>query len=304
MHIALILPLLSMGQNSYVDVRMDTAVIRIGEQVKLHLEVSYTTKESVQWPALSDTLNRHVEIVKDSGIDTTQASNGLMRQVRTLAITSFDSGFWAVPPFRFLVNGAPMETEALLLEVRTVPLDTALTLRGIHDIQVLPFSVQYWIRQHALWIVGGAALLAAIITMLYFLLRKKSPVQQRQAAQVMMPLHHRILAALSDLDKQRLWQQGDHKSYHSRLTDLLRGYIEERFRIPAMESTTDELVKELRISPLNGEQRMQLENMLRLADMVKFAKAVPSPQENERMMTEATRFVTETAQRPMSTDHA
>lgn len=306
MYIALLLPLIGLAQpgTSYVDARLDTAVIRIGEQVTLHLEVTYPGVVGVQWPTITDTLNKHVEVVHDSGIDTAQGTGDLMRQIRTLTLTSFDSGFWAVPPFRFVVNGTPMETEALLVEVRTVPVDSTMALRDIKDIQVLPFSLAYWIRQHAVWIAGGAIGLALIITLLYLLLRKRKPVAERLAPEIAVPLQERILAALAALDQQRVWQQGDHKSYHSRLTDLLRSYIEERFRVPAMESTTDELLKELRVSPLNNDQRGQLENMLRLADMVKFAKALPSPQENEQMMAGALRFVQDTAARPTPPDHA
>jgi hypothetical protein len=296
--------LFTQGQNSYVDVRMDTTVIRIGEQASLHLVVSYPANASLQWPAVTDTLNKHLEVVKDSGADTTQATNGLMRQVRTLAITSFDSGFWAVPPFRFVINGTAMETEALLLEVRTVQLDSAMALRSIHDIQVLPFSLAYWIREHAPWVAGGALAVAVLVTILVLLLRKKKPQEKSAVPETVLPLHERILAALGQLDQQRVWQQGDHKSYHSRLTDLLRSYIEERFRVPAMESTTDELLLELRVSPLNSDQRGQLENMLRLADMVKFAKALPSAQENEQMMSGAQRFVKDTAPKPSTPDHA
>jgi hypothetical protein len=104
------------------------------------------------------------------------------------------------------------------------------------------------------------------------------------------------------LEDQRLWQQGDHKAYHSKLTDILRGYIEERYQVPALESTTDELIKELRVSSLPTEQRDRLENMLRLADLVKFAKTLPSPQENEQMMAGGIQFVETTAPRSTTRD--
>lgn len=302
-YIAFLIPLFGFGQSSYVGVRLDTAVIRIGEQARLHVEVSYPANATVQWPTIADTLNKHVEVVKDSGVDTAQATNGMMRQVRSLALTSFDSGYWAVPPFRFVIDGMPMETEALLLEVRTVQLDS-LTLHRIHDIHVLPFSMMYWIREHALWIAGGALAVAVLVTLLVLLLRKKKPQERQAAPEIAVPLHERILSALGALDRERVWQHGDHKAYHSRLTDLLRSYIEERYRVPAMESTTDELLRELRVSPLNTDQRGQLENMLRLADMVKFAKALPSPHENEQMMSGAQRFVMDTAPKPAPPDHA
>ncbi|MBK6343000.1 MAG: hypothetical protein IPF41_10550 [Flavobacteriales bacterium] len=93
-----------------------------------------------------------------------------------------------------------------------------------------------------------------------------------------------------------LWQQGQHKAYQSRLTDLLRGYIEARYQVPALERTTDELMHELRVRPLEKRAQVLLGNMLHNADMVKFAKALPSPQENEQLMASARRFVMATAE--------
>lgn len=305
---ATLLPLVLLGQspNTVVGVDLDTTVIRIGEQVTLRMQVSYAPDavKSIIWPIVADTLNKHIEVVHDHGVDTVTGDQALSRQVRTLTLTSFDTGFWAIPPFRFIVDGTTLESAAQLIEVRTMPLDSALALHDIKDIHVLPFSLAYWMRQHWTWLAAGAGALAILATGLYFLLRKRKPTAQNAAPTIQLPLHERILRALDMLDKERIWQHGDHKGYHSRITDLLRGYIEERYSVPALESTTDELVRELRVSPLNTDQRAQLENVLRLADMVKFAKALPSPQENEQMMAFAQRFVRETARITEPVDHA
>jgi hypothetical protein len=304
-YIAFLAPHFATAQsgNSFVDVRLDTNVVRIGERARLLLEVAYPMNASVIWPTIPDTLNKHLEVIAVSATDTADGQRGLMRQVRTLELTSFDTGFWAVPPFRFIVNGDPLDTRALLLEVRTVEVDTAQGLRAIKDIHVLPFSLGYWLREHVLWIVGGVVVLVALVALVLFL-RRKPRVTMPAAPAVVLPLKDRTLAALRALETERVWQQGDHKGYHSRLTDVLRGYIEERYRVPALESTTDELLKELRVSALSTDHRGQLENMLRLADMVKFAKALPAPQENEQMMAGALRFVEDTAPTPSPNDHA
>ncbi|HNU56940.1 MAG TPA: hypothetical protein PKN30_10150 [Flavobacteriales bacterium] len=304
-HIVLVIPLVATAQpgSSVVDARIDTNVIRIGEQVRLQLEVSHPEAVSVIWPAIGDTLATHIEVVRDSGVDTAEATPGSMRQVRTLHLTAFDTGYWAIPPFRFIVNGAPQETKAMLVEVRTVDVDASKPIRDIKDIVELPFSLLYWIRMHALWLLVALATIGSLIGLLLYLTRRKSTIPVMTEA-VALPLTDRVLAGLRSLEAERIWQRGDHKQYQSRLTDLLRGYIEERYRVPAMESTTDELLRELRVSPLNTDQRGRLENMLRLADMVKFAKALPSPQENEQMMASAVQFVRETAPRPEPVGHA
>lgn len=300
--IGLVVPLFALGQSDPVSVRLDTTVIRIGEQTLLHLEVVQPAGAVVQWPTVADTLNAHLEVVHDSGVDTISTDNALIRQVRTLRITSFDTGFWAVPPFRFAVNARTVETEPLLLEVRTVPVDPAKPLHDIKDIVVLPFSLGHWIREHLLWI-GGTIALLVLAMVLYRYSKKARTIAPLAAGTQETSLHQRIIEALQALDRDRIWQQGDHKGYHSRLTDLLRSYLEERYQVPALESTTDELLRELRVSPLNADQRGRLENMLRLADMVKFAKALPSPQENEQMMVSAVRFVQETVPHPNPPEH-
>ena len=304
--IASLLPIVALGQgaNTVVGADLDTARIRIGEQVDLRIHVTYTAgaEPSIQWPAIGDTLSAHVEVVLDPGVDT--ASNGSDRlvQERTLTITSFDTGFWAIPPFRFLVNGQVIESAAMLLEVQGVALDGTMVPRGIKDIHTLPFSLSYWLRDHWEWVagvLGVSILLAALVVLLRR--RGRSPAEG-PTPEIQLPAHVRTLAAMRALEQERLWQRGEHKAYHSKLTDLLRGYIEERYQVPALESTTDELIKELRVSSLPSEQRDRLENMLRLADLVKFAKTLPSPQENEQMMAGGIQFVETTAPRSTTRD--
>lgn len=287
--------------------QLDRTEMRIGEQVELTLRVDHQRDvlAAVQWPSIGDTLSAHLEIVEDRGIDTLivdpEGDQDELRQVRVLTLTSFDTGYWAIPPFHFQVDGMDLETQAILLHVTAPQLDSANTPKDIKDIRELPFSLAWWVRENAVWIAGaGAVALAAVaLFLLVARMRRKKPAT---AVERIVPLHERILGLLDALDKERLWQQGDHKAYQSRLTDLVRGYIEERYQVPALERTTDELMQELRVSAMSEEHRTQLSNMLHLADMVKFAKALPSPAENEQMMIGAVRFVQSTAPKDQRSD--
>lgn len=111
-----------------------------------------------------------------------------------------------------------------------------------------------------------------------------------------LPLHVRTLQALEEVEKKKLCQQGLVKQYHSEVTDILRGYVEQRFAVPALESTTDELIGTLKLSSMGAAQREQLGNLLRMADMVKFAKWTPLPSENEQMMAGAISLVQQTTE--------
>lgn len=309
--IAVALPqlLFAQGWREGVSVKLDTTALRVGEQVILTMSVQYRHANLpviVHWPEVGDTVSAHVEVVHDSGIDTLPSPDmdNAYVQERILKLTSFDTGYWAIPPFHFELNGRAMETVPMLLHVQGVELDSTLAPRDIKDIYELPFSLTYWLREHWKWIAGGAAVLAVAALLLWLVMRRKKGTPEKLVPTVEIPLHLRTIDALNDLQRQRLWQNGEHKAYHSRLTDLVRGYIEERYKVPALESTTDELLQELRVSPLTDEQRVRLANMLQLADMVKFAKTIPSPIENEQMMAAALRFVEETAVQRTSTGHA
>jgi hypothetical protein len=191
----------------------------------------------------------------------------------------------------------------LLIEVRNVALDDPKVQRPAKTIYEVPFSIGYWIRAHLVELLAGLGALVLIIAGLFYLTRKRKTVPAPVVEAPMEPVHLRTLRSLRELDASRLWQQGEHKAYHSRITDLLRSYIEERYQVPAMESSTDELLQELGVSPMNNEQRTHLENMLRLADLVKFAKAKPTPAENEQMMAGAIRFVEATLSNANTQQH-
>jgi hypothetical protein len=282
---------------------LDKDRIMIGQQAGLTLSVTYRVDDggaaAIGWPALGDTLTAHVEVVKDTGVDTILPDKAgdpyLFRQVRTLAITSWDSGYWAIPPFRFTVNGDTVETKALLLSVNTVQVDTAGAIKDIKEIYEVPMTWKDWLRENWPWVAGGAALAVATFFVIRYLRRRaRRPRAEVPEQQVAEPLHVRTLAALEEIGRRNLWQQGLVKQYQSEVTDVLRAYIEERFQVPAMESTTDELLAALNMSSMSASQREQLANILRMADMVKFAKWTPLPVENEQLLAGAVKLVQQT----------
>ncbi|MBK9177605.1 MAG: hypothetical protein IPM46_14985 [Flavobacteriales bacterium] len=277
--------------------------MRVGEQVVLRLSAP-ADGPAVEWPVIGDTLTSRIEVIHAAGPDTMPMNGrGAKQAILELKLTAFDTGYWAIPPLRFRIDGKEAETNPLLLRVQGVPIDSSGAPRPLKPLIEAPFSPLWWAREHAAWLAGAAAIIALAALVLF--LRKRKPTKAPEAAPViLLPLHEQVLAQLQALERERLWQLGEHKAYQSRLTDILRGYIEERYHVPALERTTDELLHELRVSQMGSEHQMLLANMLRAADLVKFAKAVPTSLENEQMMTSAIRFVRETAQQIPATHAA
>ena len=107
--------------------------------------------------------------------------------------------------------------------------------------------------------------------------------------------HEKALRLLKELEARQLWQSGRIKEYYSELSDIVRIYLEERFSIPAMEQTTDELLALLKKQNDSRTElrkaRPELKLILRTADLAKFAKANPLPDEHSACMAAALQMV-------------
>lgn len=272
--------------------------IKIGEQTTIQLELRTPADgKTVNFPTLIDTISGKIEIVKLSEMDTAYDENDISIRVlsQTITITSWDSGFHVVPPFTFLVDGKPVETEPDLLEVSTVPIEAEADIKDIKEIMDVPFSLWDWILVHKLHI--GAVILLIVLLIVGFILYKrwKKEVPEEK---VLVPKEEADVVAKRQLDElasAKLWQNGKVNDYYTGLSHILREYLENRFHLSALEKTTEEI--ELLIKyhkEIDERTQNQFVELLQLADMAKFAKQEPMASENEEALKYAYRFVEET----------
>ncbi|MGP8214619.1 MAG: hypothetical protein ACLQQ4_03550 [Bacteroidia bacterium] len=294
---------LSFAQDVKVTAGIDSTVILIGNQTHLHLKVTYDAKNSVpkiQWPVIADSLIAKVHVVSKSKIDTLipdHANPTVQVQTQDLVITSFDSGYYAIPPFQFVVNGDtahPVLSDALLMQVRTLPVDTA---KGFRDIKG-PIQVKFPLIIILMY-VGIALVLVALgawLTYYFIKKRKKKPALVAPKAPPVDP-HVKALKALEELALENLWQAGKVKEYYSGISDILRVYLDDRYSLGALEMTTDEIMYALRRIDLGDALKTKLRQILMLSDLVKFAKEQPLPHEHESAMNGAIDFINESTHR-------
>ncbi len=285
------------AQEVRVDAVLDTARLRIGEQVKLDLYLNYDSRLGnlkVEWPKIADTLTSKIEIISISPIDTTfpnKTNPARIFQHQQLLISVYDSGFYAIPPFKFNLNEGKdsLFTNPLFLEVHTLPVDT---LPGKYKDIKEPFQEPFnwrWYLPAVLW--GLAAILAVQIIVLIVLRLTRKKKQVDEVVKEKIPAHILALSNLERIAQEALWRQGKVKEYYSELSDTIRLYIEQRFELPALESTTDEIMKAFRSRVVDAESKERLEQLLRLSDLVKFAKMSPIESEFEISLKNALDFV-------------
>ncbi|WP_343667072.1 hypothetical protein [Chitinophaga sp.] len=274
-----------------VSARTDTDRIRIGEQVKLILSATVPNQGAgnVVFPQLPDSFT-HWEVVSRTGLDTAAANGNKVLQ-QTLVLTSFDSGSWDLPALKFEVlnNGAVTDsafTDSLRIEVGTVQVDTTKAFKPIKAVRTVPWSFwDYWLY----FAIGITVIIIGIGLWVYFRGRPKKEVVKPAVAAV--PPYEVALLALKQLKEEKLWQQGDVKQYYTRITDVLRAYFEQQFNIPALEQTSEELLQHIKPVTVLNQQRDRLRDLLTIADLAKFAKLNPTPEEHERALSQAFEIV-------------
>jgi hypothetical protein len=264
----------------------------VGGEARVVLSAQHDPARSrIAWPIIPDSFGK-LEVLNKDKIDTIK-QGGFVQYRQLLLVTGFDSGLFRIPPFGLKVSpaaGAPyvIQTGAIDLLVQPVPVDTTKPFKPIKGIMIVEAS---W-RDYIWWIVAGIFALLAIVLIVYFMRQKKHRIPPPPPAPE--PLHVRAIRLLDALEAEQLWQRGEVKEYYVRLTDILRGYIEARFGVKAMERTTDELAAAARLHPGLSPYANGLFAVLATADMAKFARAQPLPAEHVAAMQATKDFITTT----------
>lgn len=278
--------------------RLDSNSIVIGDQINLEISFTCPADYKVKWPQLRDTLISEVEIIKKTPVDSLiSSSTGSKSYHQILTITSFDSGYYALPPVRFnytMPGDAKVhftETDALLLEVRNVKVDTAGDIKDIKAPLEAPFSFREALPY--ILVLFVAALISYLV-ILYLRKRKKAEPIFKTAFKPHVPPHRLALDNLEALRYKKLWQNGKIKEYHTELTDIVREYLAGNFSIHAQEFTSHEIMLAVDKTAANDTAKEKLHQTLLLADLVKFAKLQPLPIEHDGSLNNAIDFVKET----------
>lgn len=275
-----------------VETRIDTTAIIIGDQINYSFEVTKPSDLHVNFPKIKDTLAEGIEIIEQHKIDTLLLDEDKQKLIKSYTITSFDSGLFYIPPFDFPFTDNEIKdtikSKAGYLEVFTVPVDMQA---GIKDIKG-PYKAPVTFLELLPYLLGALVLALLIIVLIKYFSRKKTKKQGILIEKPKEPAHVIAFRELELLKQKKLWQQGQVKTYYSELTQIIREYIERRFNINAMEETSEEIFSEFNKRKLDKELYFELLRQLLIkADLVKFAKDQPLPDENESYYNHAFTFV-------------
>jgi hypothetical protein len=264
------------SQNIRIHSYIDTNTVLIGDTLRLSLVAESTKEWKIIFPEIPNQLNG-IDVRSKSLIDTvkTDSSNKL---IQIIGLQPFDTGNFTIPQLLFqAINLSSSQQEQVLsdsivLTVNTFRSDTAKTIIDIKAPLEEPLT--FW--DYLPYIIAGLLVIAGA----YFAYRlwKKRKKEPKESIKLDIEKIHYVWAMeeLGKLQKEQLWQKGKFKLHFTKLSDILRTYIEKKFETPALEMTTFEIIDSLRMISMPSEFLNQLKEILNLSDLVKFAKHIPT----------------------------
>jgi len=278
--LVMFLPCLMVGQEVSARARVDSTNFFVGDAITVHLDVIHPKGATLKL-AVGDSLEGF------SVLDRTPFTlNGEAASSASLVVAKYDSGTAVLPPLEVLYS-LPGDTSLrraatnpLLLTIHTLAVDTSQAYKDVKPLLTIPITL----AEIVLYL--GIVLLVAALA--YFGYRYWKKKQQKITGEVYVPpprpAHIIALEELAVLKEKRLWQQGFIKHYYSEVSEILRRYIENRFKLMALEQTTDEIMYGVRRLQLKPAVSSKMETLLRLSDLVKFAKYLPGLSEHEESL--------------------
>jgi hypothetical protein len=267
------------AQEPYAHATVDSTHHLVGDAIPVHVQISHDAGAAVR-PLFADTLGGFT-ILGSSPFH----NEGEKVSAGDVVVAKYDSGDAVLPPLQFLLTapgdtaGKRVATNELRLTIQTVAVDTSQDIKDLKAPLGIPLTWQE--------ILLACALVLAVAAAVYAFYRWWKRRQMRLAPAYTAPAkpaHVVAFEELGALKQKRLWQQGLVKQYYTEVTDILRRYFENRYRLMALERTTDEILDDLNRIRMTGDLVGKADRLLRRADLVKFAKHQPATPEHDESM--------------------
>ena len=289
--------------------KIDKSTVRIGDVVTYTLQVSHDDSVEVQLPGRAFVMvDSAMHILPDEALNIRdyrqlppEKIDGRIVEGVEYEFAPFLVGEFTIASLTVLykagddsvfqrINAEPMQ----LIVESLKPSETG----DIRDIKP-PWEMErdWWALVKPLLI--GLLILALIAAGIIFYRRWKAgkallPVFEKPPR----PAHEVAVERLDALGQTDLLATGQVKAYYIELSDIVRTYIEDGLHVPALESTTTDLMPILRQAEVQPEVMDMLHVILTESDLVKFAKHTPSRENSEESVRLAYEVIKRTRPQP------
>jgi hypothetical protein len=288
-----------------LNVEVDRGSLEIGDPIHIDVWIEGPATMDVELPGPGVRL-APFELLDAGQTAVDTLAPGRLRHRRRLTATVFRTGAVTLPPLVARIGTADtvfaVRSDSVTIEVLSVleaaGADSTAALRPIKGPVDLPVPVPIWP-----WLAGLVAFLAAAAAAVGWR-RWRARMPLPAAALIdRRPPHERALEELRRLRALDLPARGEFKEHYTRLTDIVRPYLEHRFRIHAADRTSREILAELESTSdpsYDGNQSARLTVVFEEADLAKFARHRPAPARAHGDVEQMMAFVRDTARHSSS----
>ncbi|MBI4431360.1 MAG: hypothetical protein HY587_06585 [Candidatus Omnitrophica bacterium] len=254
-----------------VSVELDKSIITIGELLQCKFLVRHDSTLRI-----TDLIGaKHLEEfkVKDSDVIVPFEENGQVVEGRMFKLTAYELGEHVIPA----VEIRYLDQDQVQKSVFSTP--AAVTVRSV-DPQKLPGSdirglkglklLESALGQIILWVLAGAGIASAGL-LVFIKLGKRTQVDPDR----FLTPAERALKALGELEKNSFPADGQAKTYYAGVSTIVRRFLEEQFRFPALEYTTREINRFLNDKAFDSSVQKVLARILEECDTIKFTDFKP-----------------------------
>lgn len=274
------------GQQTFL-AKVDSLKMEIGDQQNLTL--TFTTSLGGNSPDFHlenlDTCSFFERVGQTEWIKTQSSTSTIIE--KKIRFSVFDDGYYKIPTLYAVLGNDSIATYEIPIEITGVEPDST----GLLPIKGIVKEKNNW-QDYLWWYVLLIALGLVYIVYRYMQKRKNQKLEDIIVPVEIIKSPHQIaLEKLGTLKESRIWEKGEIKEYHSQLTYIIREYLENRFHIPALESTSLEILRDLKKHILESEMIKSVDDILNIADWVKFAKGIPEENANALALDRAIELV-------------
>jgi hypothetical protein len=268
---------LAHAQEPTIAARTDSAQYKVGEWILLRIAAELPSSVDSLVPAVKDSLGSF-EILN---VETFQPKSS--HQEWIFKLTMFDTGNVFIPPVAFSYRNR-LDTlqriaysNPISLSIVGIPFDPKGDIKDIKP----PLDAPWKLEDFLPYLIALLVLVLALLGYYYYRRRKKRRELGYIPVRPAIPPGQAALMALRVLEDKHLWQQGKPKQYYSEVTEIVRRFLEDQYGLLALESTSDEILAQLLKLPEAQALLRDFRSFFTTADLVKFAKYLPPPEEHD-----------------------
>lgn len=285
-----------------VRAKLDTLQATMGDHVTLTVEVLKDGHNGAMFNLPKAQKDRPMEVgnaeVRNITVDSATLQNGRTQLTYKMQLQPFEPGACVIPPFKYVIGADTFYSDITTLKVDEPPMPKemrdSLLINPMEGTVSVPAVWYDYIPNWLVWTIAGifaAIFVIGIIGGIFIYIMYKRTGRIPFAAPPRIPPYELAIRRLNQLKQRRIAESGNEKEYYTQLTDILREYLEGRFKIYAREMPTKQIMEAVEDNPETARLALTLQPVLQTADFVKFAKVRPLPDENIRAFNAVQAFV-------------